>query len=397
MNIGMITPLDPRTGISIYSAILAVELENLGEKVSIITPETSFNQLAVNLKDVNMISPENYDVDDYDVNHFQLANSNLHEFQLHLLDDHSEELKNNSNIITTVHDARNFDPFNIKCSKCISFGIHLSESPLMYPFNIVDKGFQRISKYLIFHNKFALNEYKNRYKLDNNSLKCIPISAYRFNSTNHLKIGADPVNNRILVPGYISPFKGQDILLKAVSEIDRDLKLVLMGKVIDENYGIYLDRLIEKEGIQDKVEFLGFVSDNEFIEEMDKAQIVLVPRLISSWLKERTIFRIRKFLGLDYLINQSSSAVLTMALASGKPVICSKNQGFSEYINSSRGILCDDNVESWMNAINYLLESPNKLKEMSVNSKTFAKDTLNPNMIAKRHIKLYRKCVLLKN
>jgi len=30
---------------------------------------------------------------------------------------------------------------------------------------------------------------------------------------------------------------------------------------------------------------------------------------------------------------------------------------------------------------------------MSVNSKTFANDTLNPNMIAKRHIKLYEECV----
>ena len=105
------------------------------------------------------------------------------------------------------------------------------------------------------------------------------------------------------------------------------------------------------------------------------------------------IFKIRKFFGLDYLITQSSSAVLTMSLAYGKPVICSENQGFSQYINSSRGILCDDSVGSWRNAINYLLESPTKLKEMAANSKTFANDTLNPNMIAKRHIKLYKECV----
>ncbi len=50
MKIGMVTPLDPRTGISIYSAILAVELKNLGEEVSIISPDNSSNQLPVNLK-----------------------------------------------------------------------------------------------------------------------------------------------------------------------------------------------------------------------------------------------------------------------------------------------------------------------------------------------------------
>ena len=92
MKIGMVTPLDPRTGISIYSAILAVELKKLGEEVSIISPDNSSNQLPVNLEDIEVITPENYDSDDYDITHFQLANSNLHEFQLHLLNDHRRNL-----------------------------------------------------------------------------------------------------------------------------------------------------------------------------------------------------------------------------------------------------------------------------------------------------------------
>ena len=120
---------------------------------------------------------------------------------------------------------------------------------------------------------------------------------------------------------------------------------------------------------------------------------MLIPRLISSWLKKTTMYRFRKFLGLDYLINHSTSAVLTMSLVSGKPIICSKNQGFSEYINSSRGIFCEDNVESWRSAIKFLLENPEKQREMSENSKIFANNTLNPTMIAKRHIKLYNQCL----
>ena len=66
MKIGMVTPQDPRTGISIYAAILAAELKNLGEDVSIITPDNSSNQLPVNLDDIKIISPENYDADDYE-------------------------------------------------------------------------------------------------------------------------------------------------------------------------------------------------------------------------------------------------------------------------------------------------------------------------------------------
>ena len=120
--------------------------------------------------------------------------------------------------------------------------------------------------------------------------------------------------------------------------------------------------------------------------------MVLIPRLISSWLKKTPMYKFRKFLGLDYLINHSTSAVLTMSLASGKPIICSKNQGFSEYINSSRGIFCEDNAESWRNAINFLLKNPEKQRAMSENSKDFANNNLNPTIIAKRHIKLYNKC-----
>lgn len=391
MKIGIVTPLDPRTGISSYSQILAGELANLGENVSLISPEISNPYID---KDIKFVSHEDYESEDYDITHFQMANSHLHEFQLHLLENNVTQFKNSSNIITTVHDARNFDSFNLKCSKCISFGVNYSKTPFMMPYNIVDIAFQRISKYLIFHNKSALDEYKSRYKLDNKSLKCIPISAYRLTGSKPIKsVETDFNDNRLLVPGYISPFKGQDILLEAVTKIDHNLKLVFMGKVVDEKYGDYLNRFIVREGIEDKVEFLGFVSDTEFIEEIDKAKLVLVPRLISSWLKERPIYKFRKLLGLNYLISQSSSAVLTMALASGKPIICSKNQGFSEYVNSSRGIFCDDQVESWRNAINYLLENPDQVKEMSLNSKKFANETINPAMIAKRHIKLYQECL----
>ena len=165
-----------------------------------------------------------------------------------------------------------------------------------------------------------------------------------------------------------------------------------MGKIVDKNYEIYLNNIIKNEGIEDRVEFLGFVTDKEFLNQIDRAKMVLIPRLISSWLKKTPMYKFRKILGLDYLINHSTSAVLTMSLASGKPIICSKNQGFSEYINSSRGIFCEDNAESWRNAIIFLLKNPEKQRAMSENSKNFANNNLNPTIIAERHIKLYNKC-----
>ena len=193
----------------------------------------------------------------------------------------------------------------------------------------------------------------------------------------------------MLVPGYISPLKGQDILLNAVRDLDQDFKLVFMGKINNEKYGEYLNKLIQEHGLEDRVEFLGFVTDEKFIEELDKAQIVLIPRLISSWLENKSTYKLRKLLGLEYLISHSSSAVLTMAIASGKPIICSENSGFAEYINDSNGIFCSTEL-SWRNAIKEMLENPEKLEKMSYNSLKMVENELNPENIAIKHLKLYK-------
>ncbi len=389
MRIAIVAPMDARTGISNYSETLSIELIRLGEDVTVVAPENSQNSVLLNMG-MNYVEPENYEVDDYDLTHFQLACSPLHEYQLHIINKHRKKLLNNMNVVTTVHDARNFDLFNIKCSKCISFGINLPKYPF-YPHDVVDKGFHSISNRLIFHSNSAMNEYKSRYYLNSNTLRRVLHPAYSIPGVNTVY---DPVNEteeiRFLAPGYISPFKGHDILINAVSKINQDFKLIFMGKILDENYGEYLKKLVKKEGLNDKVEFLGFVTEEEFIKQINRAKIILIPRLTSSWLNNQPVFKLRKIFGLHYLINQSTSGVLTKALASGKPVICSKSQGFSDYIDESRGIMCDDDVESWRNAINYMLLNPNNVTEMSLNSSKFAVNELSPTNIAKQHLKIYK-------
>ena len=148
MKTAIITPTDPRTGISNYSENLAIELLKLDVEISIISPKNSPNKLLTTNDNMEHITPENYDVNDYDVTHFQLGNSPLHEFQFHILGENFKDLKNNPNIVTTVHDARNFDVFNLNCIKCISTGLKSLNSPMTYPYDIVDKAFQEVSNYL---------------------------------------------------------------------------------------------------------------------------------------------------------------------------------------------------------------------------------------------------------
>lgn len=395
MKIAVVSPLDSRTGLSNYSETIAMELSRLNEEVYIISPKTPPFNSTLKQNNVKIISPMDYKPSNYDITHFQLANSSFHEFQVHLLKKHQNELEN-SKIITTIHDARNFDALNLKCSNCFFFAFNFLGHSLIKPYDVVDKAFQKISNYLIFHNHASINEYKNRYNLNPKTLQCIPHPAYRLTddiSVSQVKKTKELNENRLVVPGYISPFKGQDILIKAVSDIKTEFKLIFMGKILDESYAIYLNELIEKENIKERVEFTGFVSDNRFIQEIDKAKAVLIPRLMSSCLKKSPVFKLRKVLGLQYLATYSTSGVLTKALASGKPVICSKDGGFLDYIDSSRGILCENNIESWKNAIQFVLENLDAVEKMSINSRKFAVENLNPEMIAKKHIMLYKKCL----
>jgi glycosyltransferase involved in cell wall biosynthesis len=389
LKIAIIAPMDPKTGISNYSETLAIELIKLGQDVDVVSPENSCNTYLTSQERMNHVKPQDYSVNDYDVTHFQLANSPLHEFQLHILLDNSEDLIKNDSIVTTVHDARNFDVFQYKCSKCRSYGFNSLRSKLSFPYDLVDRGFQRVSNILLFHNNSAITEYKDRYKLDNMKFKRVLHPAYRLPGQN---ITNKPTNETktVLAPGYISPYKGQDILIKAAAGIDLDFKLVFMGNILDPDYGTYLKQLVQENELEDKVEFLGFVTSEEFIYNIDNAEAILVPRLTSPWLLNKPFFRIRRSIGLDTLINQSTSGVLTKALASGKPVICSKNNGFADYIQEDMGLMCYDNVQSWSNAIKYMLANPNKVKEMSINSKRFADNVLDPTKIAEEHLNIYR-------
>jgi glycosyltransferase involved in cell wall biosynthesis len=195
----------------------------------------------------------------------------------------------------------------------------------------------------------------------------------------------------LLVPGYISPFKGDDVIINAIGRIKNNFKLIFMGKVVNRKYYRYLKNLILRNNLEGKVEFTGFVDDKRFVEEFNKAYVVIVPRLISPWLKKKLEYKLRKIINLEYHIELSSSGVLTSAFALGKTVVCSKNKGYSEYVNPKRGVMCDNDVYSWENAIRYLLENPDVVKKMSANALEFANNEISVEKIATKHIKVYEK------
>lgn len=84
----------------------------------------------------------------------------------------------------------------------------------------------------------------------------------------------------LLTVGRISQHKGQDWLVKVLSQIEetvtRKYRLILVGE--DEGYGEELRRLIRRRGVVDRIEFRGKVSDRQLEEAYLEADVfVLFP------------------------------------------------------------------------------------------------------------------------
>jgi len=281
---------------------------------------------------------------------------------------------------------------NLKCLNCLSLALKEFLTSNTYPHNWVDRYFQRFSEFFIFHSIYAMQEYRKIHFLKK-PVSIIPISAYIIDQTYFKTLSnksqRDKGEKRLVVPGYVSPFKGHDILIKAASNVEGDFKLIFLGAITNRDYEKYLKKLVDINKIGDQVEFKGFVNEAEFMSQMGDAYLIIIPRLLSPWLKEKIVYKLRKRFNLNYLISQSSSAVLGHAFALGKPIICSKIKAFSELVDSNTGILCDNTVKNWSESIQFMLDNPERVMKMSVNSKKFADEILNPVNIAKKHVKVY--------
>lgn len=82
--------------------------------------------------------------------------------------------------------------------------------------------------------------------------------------------------SRILVPARIAPPKNQMLPLYYLKNYpDFDGKIIFAGVAEDKAYYGKLRQFVRKHGLQDKVEFLGYVNDME--EEYRRADLVLLP------------------------------------------------------------------------------------------------------------------------
>lgn len=173
--------------------------------------------------------------------------------------------------------------------------------------------------------------------LDIKSMTTIDKETFEFNAEGTFKI---------LFPGGPKLKKGGDILIKAVKNVlplIPDLKLYIALEVPKNHL---IRKLVRKCGMENNVEFLGFLKPEKYKVVLNSVDILAMPSRMEPF-------------GMVYL----------EAMAAGVPVIASNIGGATEIINNlQNGILVSPKPEDVSEAILKLYNDENLRKEISENN-----------------------------
>ncbi len=160
-----------------------------------------------------------------------------------------------------------------------------------------------------------------------------------------------PIN--ILCVGNIRKNKGQIYLLKAMKDFHLGFKIIFVGLIKEKAYMEKLREYAFKEALYNKIEFAGFLSGEQLIEEYEKADIFVAPTLKEGF----------------------GMAVLE-AMSYGLPVVASNVGAIPEIVSHKEtGLLMEpENVSQLTHAIQLLIKNNELSRYLATNAVKCARD-----------------------
>ncbi len=154
---------------------------------------------------------------------------------------------------------------------------------------------------------------------------------------------------KLLYVGMLIKYKRLDFSLEVVKKLKEkgiDFEFLVVG---GGNYGRHLKRTVKKYGLSDNVKFLGKISDREKLGEIYfNSDLLLFPSIVDN----------------DPIVVLEAGANKTPAL------VCEKT-GASERISDGlNGFTCENDVDSFVNKIIYLMGNKELLQNVSENAHT---------------------------
>jgi glycosyltransferase involved in cell wall biosynthesis len=161
-----------------------------------------------------------------------------------------------------------------------------------------------------------------------------------------------PPRNTVLFFGNVSPRKGIENLIRAFKPLAREdpnVTLIIAGSAPPhyQEYLASLKKLVEEEGIAERVIFTGHVDGETTDHLYREARVVVVP----------------------YLFSISASGPLALALSYSKPIVASTTEYFMEQLSDGSGALlvAPDDIGALSEAIERVLKSESLRDELAHN------------------------------
>ena len=228
---------------------------------------------------------------------------------------------------------------------------------------------------VIVCSNYMKNEVKGLFQVPDDKVEMISngvnIENYQAKSDSKFRSKyAHPEEKIVFYVGRIVREKGIQVLLRAVPQIlnqDEDVKFVIAGK------GPFLSSLKDHAGflgINKKVYFTGFISDEERNKLYHAADTAVFPSLYEPF-----------------------GIVALEAMATKTPVITTSAGGLDEFVKHGiNGLkVMPDNPKQLADTILHVLNNPDQCKEMAEKAYKFVRDKHNWEKIADQTEKLYGK------
>ncbi len=180
-----------------------------------------------------------------------------------------------------------------------------------------------------------------------------------------------PRQKKLLVLGYFSPEKGQDIAIQALAHLTADTQLILAGGLrrnADRPYFEKCKRLINELNLSDQVSITGYVDRDQFDQLYEEAALVIAP------------FR-----------ESSGSGSLSHALAHGTAILASDiliNQEYESLVKGCLAFFKSEDSKDCAHQIQLLLKNSPKLIALRKAARDYA-EAWNPDQVAKSYLEFY--------
>lgn len=189
-----------------------------------------------------------------------------------------------------------------------------------------------------------------------------------------LKRQLRPMAETIIYAGILEPWERVDLAISSIPhvvKVHRKVRFFIAGAgSLKRN----LIKLVNNLGVNDYVSFAGTIAYDKVGDFLAQGDVAVLPSTVD--LVRRVACPIKLF---NYL-------------ASGLPVVTVDRLWWSDFVRSNDvGLVADDNPESFGNAINELLSSPEKINSMGEKAISLVQEKYNWTEMAKNLLEVYER------